>query len=256
MNKFLSSIFIPMLLATSVCQAITTIKIRGDQWCPYNCDPASGAEGYQVDILRAIFEPEYKIDYKMMSWSRAIIEAKQGKIDGLVGATDYDGAELLYPKESLGLSVSYFFSIKEKNLPSISKIADVDNKKIGIISDYRYGPLVDRLVAQKHPAFVKFFGDSAQQKILRTMLGGRLDYILEDPQVISAVLASMKLKADTLKANGALDQAPLRSYVVFSKAKPSSKDLVKKFEEGVKQIRKSGKLLQILKKYNLEDWEK
>ena len=45
--------------------AADTISIRGDMWCPVNCDPKAERPGYMIEIAREVFEPKgHKIDYQ------------------------------------------------------------------------------------------------------------------------------------------------------------------------------------------------
>lgn len=65
-----------------------TIRIKADEWCPFNCLPDTDSKGYMIELAEKIFEKAgHRIKYEVMPWSRSIDHARKGKIEAIAGAT-------------------------------------------------------------------------------------------------------------------------------------------------------------------------
>ena len=97
---------------TSVAFASDVITLRADIWEPYNSDPGSAKPGFMIDVAKAIFSKAgYTVDYqcKGWTWDRSIEEARQGRIDAIVGASEDDAPDFIFPDffRSLSSQPSY-----------------------------------------------------------------------------------------------------------------------------------------------------
>ncbi len=48
----------------------------------------------------------------------------------------------------------------------------------------------------------------------------------------------------------------LKNYIGFSPKHPNAKTLINMYDQGIKKLRESGQLNQILSRYGVEDWVK
>ena len=91
------SLFVSILRAENA-----TIVIGADIWCPVNCEPNSDHPGYMIEIANKIFkEQAVKVEYQVMPWARAIVEAEKGNIQAIVGAFKGDAHTLFIHKKNL-----------------------------------------------------------------------------------------------------------------------------------------------------------
>ena len=82
------------LLSVPVMSQADTWSIRADSWCPYNCEPSDNHSGYMIEIIElAAKSAGHKVDYKIVPWSRALVDVRLGQINGVVGASDGDGGK-------------------------------------------------------------------------------------------------------------------------------------------------------------------
>ena len=232
------------------------ITLRGDDWCPYNCDPSSGVEGFMVDIAREILEASgYVVDYQILNWTRAKREVASGLFSGLVGASYQDGPTLVFPKEELGRFSSAFITLKDSKFRFVGK-KSLEGVRWGVVSGYTYGRNADQIIASAGAELTRVSGDDALPILIKMLESKRLDAFYESPLVLSWKLKAIgKPRAGYFDA-GTMDATPENLYIAFSNKHPESAKLARLLEEGMQNLRKTKKLTTILAKYGLEDWEK
>jgi polar amino acid transport system substrate-binding protein len=228
-----------------------------DVWCPFNCEPNSANPGYMVEILQEAMKPVgHTIEYKIIPWQRALGDAKEGKIAGVFGASKEDAKNygLKQPSESLGLSSNCIF-VQSSSHAKFSKVDDFNQfKKIGIINEYTYSSDIDGWL--KNPAnkskIDSIAGDDVAATNAKKLDAGRLDAVVEDGNVFNYQLDKLKLTSK-IKSAGCAEN--IEVYAPFSAALKNADELTKALDQGVKELRKSGKLKTIMAKYGLKDWK-
>ncbi len=249
----------------------TKITFASDEWCPYNCDPKAKDQGYVVEILKAIFEDQfnYKIEYKIMPFSRALDYVEQGKIHGVIGTSIREGGDwkddpnpkkvVNNPKEEFAQQRAHFFVKKDNpwrfdmKIPydSLSKLKG----KILLIQDYGHEQL-DHIKKLKKE--LRVGGDRPQESMIEMLKNNRCETITEDPYVLQYVLERMKIQGKINKEFKMVDAGAAGSaYALYVGMcmQDKCKNLPALFDKGMRVIRKNGRLGQILAKYNIKDWK-
>ncbi len=229
------------------------IRLMADEWCPYNCSPQKDP-GYAIEIFREIFLKKYDVDYKVTDWTLAIDWTRSGKNEVLVAATPGDAPDFIYPKESIGLSRLCFYSNhnirwKYKGLPSLKNI------KLGVIKSYSYGEKLDQYIEENKNNNQKIdytFGDFPLKEVSNKLLNNKIDLFVENENVMLHYLKQNK--QDKLFKNIGCED-PLKLFMAFSPKDPNSLKYSQEFDAGIRQLRKSGRLYEILHKYSVSDWE-
>lgn len=245
--------FVLMLLLAFCAAAYAgeELTVRADLWMPYNGDPDSDKPGYAIEIIRAICEPQsISVKYQTMAWNRAIEEAKAGKYDCLVGASKEDATGFIFPAEKMGVMTTEFF-VKAGNEKKVADIDSLKGLKIGIIADYAYNAELDKYIAENKADDTKIFvstGEKALNRLIDMVEAGRIDGFIENPLVI----ANNERKAAVVSA-GQIGSS-LDLYFAFSPILPSSQKYADLYDKGIKELRTSGKLKEILNKYSVADW--
>lgn len=233
-----------------------TISIRADAWPPFNADPKDSLPGYGIEILKAVFEKQgYKIDYQIMPWTRALEEMKAGKIDGAIGASTDDAPDAVFPSEPIAIITNTFFA-KKGSTWTYAGISSFENIKLGVIESYPYSEDIDKYIAdnKKSDKVQAVSGDNALVTNIKKLQAGRIDVALECPQVMNWTLKTMGVAEGDIVPVGQVERSD-KIYVAFSAAKPDSKKYADILSEGIKQLRASGELKNILDKYNAKDWQ-
>lgn len=256
---FLRVIFVLLLLVTLSVLLADNIVLAADPWMPYNGEPQSGKPGYCIEIAKTVFEKAgHKVDYQVMPYSRAIQGARTGSVVGVVGATESDVPDFVFPENELGISNTGFYVKKGDNW-KYSGVSSLRNKKIGVIMDYTYGDEVfDQYISEseksKSSNVYVSTGDNPLERLIQMLSAGRLDIVIEDKLVMQYNLNLAKKQSTIIQAS---DLSSLsKVYIAFPPNNPKSKEYARILSDGIAEMRKSGELKKILAKYGLADWKK
>ena len=231
------------------------VRLRADYWCPYNCDPGEEYPGYMIEIARRAMERlGLETDYQLMPWDRAMSEVRDGRIDGAVGATALE-ADGLVLSDPLGLDTDCFFVTPQSDW-RFKGIDSLTGVLLGAVSGYTHdeGPIDAYIVTHDRPhgRVTTTTGDDASSRNIRLLLVGRVDVILDSKAVV-AMEAARQGQAKNIVMAGCLEALPL--HIAFSPKYPDSAKLVGALREEVAELRRSGRLAEILGHYGLEDWQ-
>lgn len=233
------------------------ITLAADERCPYSCNAQIElAPGYLVDIATAIFEKRgYTIDFQLLSWNRAVDEARKGRINGIVGAYKEEAPDFIFPSDNLGKTTVTFFVRKEKNW-HYNGIKSLDTVDLGVIDGYSYGTTEFDNYINEFKGTQKIqmaVGEDPLPKNLRKLLLGRIDATVDDVTVVNRAIKSLGY-TDHFRQAGTLSKGN-SIYIAFSPALPESKEYAQILSKGLVELRQSGKLKKILAAYHLTDWQ-
>ncbi len=247
--------------ALSVYQASAdTISLRADIWPPYNATPGSDKPGYIVEIATEIWNNEgHQVNYATIPWERAISEARSGNIDCILGALPDEVPDFIFHSLSLGLDQSTFYTRSDSHwvYQSSSQLKDI---RLGVIGGYSY----DQGVIDEHIAAIVregapnsqvqlMKGDNALEKNLQKLLSGRIDAIVGSKTVVDYTVATLGMEGAVQPAGniGVADEL----YIACSPATPDkSETYTRQLDNGIRRLRESGRLAEILERYGLKDW--
>lgn len=232
------------------------ISLRSDEYCPYNCQPGSDKPGYMVEMARQIFERnEMTVDYQLLNWARAVEEARQGRVSGLLAAFENGRPELLvYPAEPAGKLQQCFYTLASRAGWQYRGLSSLKGIQLGLVNGYLYGPAIEAYAKDEGQNRVQYaIGDNPLQTNLAKLQKGRIDALLEDRNVIHYLLQTQPDLA--LRESGCSDWT-VNMHVAFSRADPQSDAYARQWSQGVAALRRSGELKRILARYGLSDWKK
>jgi polar amino acid transport system substrate-binding protein len=231
-----------------------TLRLVGDDFCPYNCGAAGAQQGYMVDLLREIFAAHgIQVEYRTVPWSRAIHMVSRGDAEVLIANTEHNtpavDLQLL-----LGEDSTCFFARVDSGW-NFSDLEDLKQQRIGVIQGYHYddqGPLDAHI--QSGSGLVHFAnGEFALYGNLSMLDKGRLDVVLENCNVGHYNIRKLGLEQQ-LHSAGQLPGYRAGLYVSFSPAKPQSVLRLEQLRTGLNGMRSSGQLASLLEKYAVSDW--
>lgn len=250
-------VMLGMLLASTPLLA-DEIRIRADPWLPYSGGSEMNPAGYMVDMAKAIAEANgHTIQYRTMPWANALDVVRSGGADCVVGAYKFDAEGFEFPDVGWGLSGNVFWGLAEQKW-RFDGVASLDSVKIGILEEYSYGDELDAYIEQ-HKAdanrleVVPAVGRGIV-RLLARLIGRRVDTIIEDRNVLAYALEQAKMEPGRVISLGETGE-PEEVYIACTPADPRGRAYADLFGKGTAQLRASGKLAEILKNYNLQDWE-
>jgi polar amino acid transport system substrate-binding protein len=242
-----------LLLSLALPASADVIKLRADTWCPFNCDPGASEKGYVIEVAEYAFAKKgHTIDYQNLPWTRALADVAAGKIDGAVGATALDAKNsgLMTGKEGVGATRNCMYA-KNDSTAKFAVAADLKNfKRVGIVQEYSYGDDLDAVMAANKGLIDAIGGEEPQKMNINKLEAGRVDGVLEDGSVMAYALK--KLGAKGVKKIGCERKTEL-IYIAFSSKSPKGAELAQLLDDGIKELRKNGKLKSILAKYGIND---
>ena len=100
-----------LLLVLSLSAGAAQITLVADTWCPYNCEPDSELPGFMVEAATMILGAAgHEVKYLLISdWDQALVDTREGKYNGVVGASPSDAIDFVYPAESMGVSQNLIY---------------------------------------------------------------------------------------------------------------------------------------------------
>ncbi len=258
MKKYLFALICVFSLSHPALAEEKTITLAADEWCPYNCVPNSEKPGYMVEIAKAVFEPKgIKINYQVMPWERAIEDARKGTYDGIIGARVDDAPDFVMPSESLGYTTNTFY-VKAGSKWQYEGLGSLESVSLGVIDGYSYEKELDKYISDNSGNSARIqsiSGDAGLEQNFKKLEQGRIDVYLEDLNVAQKYIADHSLWGKLKVAGQEVTNVKEHYvYISFSPFIKESRYYAETLSEGIKELRASGKLKEILDKYNVQDW--
>lgn len=227
------------------------LNFAADLWCPYSCRQNADEPGFLVELAQLAFEKAgYKVDYKVIPWSRAIAMTREGKLDGILGAYKSDAPDFIFPRLNQIVSVSSFWVLKDSSW-KYEGIQSLVNITLGISLGYSYGQEIDQFIYhnQNNPARIQFAsGENPIMVNFEKLFNKRITTVLEDRNVAKFFLQSTQ-NLQKVKEAGSLKEEKV--YIAFSPEKPDSVEYAKILTEAMIELKNSGELEKLYKKYHM-----
>lgn len=229
-----------------------TISLGADYWMPFNGDGKSES-GFLVDVAKTVFEAQgHTVEYRVIPWSRALEEAKNGRLTGVIGATREEAADFLLPKEEQG-QIQYGFFAKKSDPWRFNGIDSLKKTRLALIQDYSYeDELTEYIQANKSQVIIST-GDNALRNNIKLATSLEKVVTYEECSVIAYTSKTMGLSNQLVLAGSIA--GPESIYIAFSPKNPKSAEYARLLSEGMTRLRKSGELKKLLTKYGLSDWK-
>ncbi|MCF8478890.1 MAG: transporter substrate-binding domain-containing protein [Rhodospirillum sp.] len=233
------------------------IVLVADPWCPFNCVPESGREGYMVDVARAILEADghHHLIYRTVNWSRAIRGARDGTWAGIIGALPSEAPDFAFPRIPQGRSLMVLFA-RAGDSETFRKWEALDGKVVATVKDYDYGSEIRDL--WRHASADEQTGADALRQNFLKLWSGRVDLVLAEESVARQLLIDMAREGQGQPVRVVEPPWPplsLSLYVAFSPARKDAQSLADLMDRGMVRLRANGGLDVILARYGIADWE-
>lgn len=234
-----------------------TLRIVGDNWCPYNCAADSQLPGYLVEVIRRVLGSQYRIDYRVVPWTRAVEMVSRSEADLLL-ATTPETTPGLRLTEPVGIDRSCLF-VRADSTWRFRQPADLDRITLGVIQDYKYdadGP-IDRLIARRIATRDRRIevatGEDALGSNFRKLRAGRMDALIENENVGAWTINQLGRREALVNA-GCVSGQPGTIHIALAPAHQGGTTLLGAIDNGIVELRKRGELAAILARYGIADW--
>ena len=197
MDKYFVTLFICFAFTTSHAD-VQSIRLATTEWCPYTCVEKSAADNIIGRYLEAVFkQKDMNLNIESFPWSRSIQLAESGNVNGLLTAVNSEAPTLLFTTTPTDYYQVCFYTINSSW--TYARPINLGANRLGIIQNYGYTPEIDQYIAD-HAQQVEFEvlgGPRSTQRLLRMLVSGRVDIIVEDKLVLlrEAQLAGINLSS-------------------------------------------------------------
>lgn len=184
--------------------------------------------GFYWDLLRKVYEPAgYSLTFKVMPYARAVDQVLQGKAIAWVGSYKDEEDTAVYPATSFDADIVTGV-FKAGSLDAGQGQAALTGKTVGWIKGYSYDDYLE--VAMTKDTV------TSRESGIKMVSAGRLDVYLDAAAEIEIVQEGGEVDFSGLETAEFL-QLPL--YMAFA---PDKNDLVKIWDERMKQMHDAGEL--------------
>ena len=223
--------------------------------CPHMC-PSDKNKGFTTDIARAIFEHEgYQVKFVDLPWARAAANTLNGQLDGVLSAGKEETPDLLFPTMEIALQSDCFYGKKSDSWVA-GKAETFLNRKTIIFNGWVNEKLFQKTLGLKsyNASFEPFSLDQHYtQRVLNMIKLDRANAFWMDINVFAYYKRNKQSDVAGIKSLGCIKHQNL--YLALSpKNKMLSAKLADQFDRGMKRLRSSSELDNILQKYGLNDW--
>ncbi|OUR76193.1 hypothetical protein A9Q83_15395 [Alphaproteobacteria bacterium 46_93_T64] len=215
-----------------------------DNYPPYEFVNLSGeAHGFDVEVIQAVFKHlNIPISIEFRPWKRVVESAKSGNATGMFSCGHSVEREEFF-RYSTPISYTTQGVIVKKNRSDfqISTREDLKKMNIGSIAGYASNKHLEEL---EIPYFKIPLLDNAFPMLRNDRIDG-LFLTMETGQFL-AVQEGMISQLDFIPL---IDLASRPYHLCFSKKWPGTKELLKRFNQGFRELQKNGKVAEIHARY-------
>lgn len=231
-----------------------TIRIRADEWYPYNGDPRGELPGYMIELARIIAERNgHQIDYRLLTWEEALAATRAGRADCVVGAYHGDAPDFRFPDVAWGRATDAFFH-RVGEAWRYTGNDDLAQVRLAVISGYEYSETVQAYLASAPAERLVRIENTRNglSKGLMLLVTHRADVVVEDANVAHAKIAGMGLSERIVEAGRVGKSEDV--FIACTPARPQGEAWAKMFGEGLETMRRGRELQPLLSRYGLRDW--
>jgi len=241
MVVLLSALMVFSFAACSGGSSETYVIATDTTFAPFEFQNEKGEYvGIDIELLAAIAEDQgFKYELKTLGFDAAVQALEAGQADGVIAGMSITDER----KKSFDFSEPYFDSgvvmgiAKDNN--DIKSYADLKGKKVAVKTGTEGSAFAESIKA-KYGFKTVYFKDSSM--MYEDVKAGNSVACFEDYPVLGyAVTQNVGLKIVTEKEQG--------SSYGFAVQKGKNEELLKKFNDGLKNLKDNGKYQEILDKY-------
>jgi polar amino acid transport system substrate-binding protein len=210
---------------------------------PFEFQDAEGnIVGIDMDILAAIAEDQgFTYDLQYIGWDAAIAACQAGQADGMIA-----GASITDARKESGwiFSDGYYGATQGMAVAKDSDItgfADLNGKKVAVKNGTMSNEYAESIKDEYGFEVVTF---STSPDMYQAVMGGQVSACLDDTPILKYNIKTGEL--DMKFVEGTENEPAQYGFAIFDADK---KELVEKFNAGLKNIRENGKYDEIIAKY-------
>jgi polar amino acid transport system substrate-binding protein len=255
-KKFFLIVNVVVLSAfSSVAMAADkSIVVVADEWCPFNCSDESLDQGFMIDMAREILSAErYAVKYRTEAWTDAINAVKAGTFDAIVGTSRDEAKGMVLVEEPLGENKNCFYTRLDD--PFVYQATgNLRTRRLAVAAGYLYGHPLDDYIHASRVNFNLLQLATGERPLLvnvKKLRARRVDTVIENVYVMDYSLRKYRITG--VRMAGCDAATPI--YMAISPTREDAAKIASSMAQGIRKLRKSGRMREILAKYGLSDWK-
>ncbi len=239
-----------------------TIDIAALDFCPYVCSDSLDNEplGFVFEIEKMIFERAgHQVNLHVVPYVRSLKGTENGQYDAVAISNDTSSEVNICSNETIGPMI-YTFYVKKGSPWRYDGVQSLHSITYGTIAGYDHTLLSQDVhkyylanKGNKERIQIHHGTNDVHYRMLKRVSLGRIDTFAEASYVMDYSLRLYGLENDYQKA-GQFENT-LWGRMCFSPLNPKANEYVEIIDSGMKELRASGELENIMKKYGLEVWD-
>ncbi|MEN0108664.1 MAG: transporter substrate-binding domain-containing protein [Pseudomonas sp.] len=220
------------------------VRLTNGEWPPY-LGQTLPHQGIASRIVAEAFALQgVHVQWDFYPWARSLMLAQRGQRAGTaVWLRSEERDKDFYVSDPVVDSSYYLFHRKDHPM-DWNQVQDLKGLQVGGANGFDYGPAFQQAEAD---GTLTVRRQTNEELALRQLLAGRIDVVPMDKTVAFDMLHQHFSAAE--RAQLTFHPKPLRSdtlHLMLSRAVPGNAELIARFNEGLKQLRDSGKIAQYL----------
>lgn len=220
------------------------LTLSVNDWCPYICDLSAPKKGILIEIVENIFQAEgYQVEFRKMPLKRAVREIKNKRVQGMVGIVPEVMPDLIFPEEPVIKTQFCFFTLPQNEWEFKGFKGRFPDTRVGAVAGKNISSNFDDVFPKTET--VSGNKDTVK-RLIKMLIRQRVDVVVEEKKTISYLLNNNR-SFPHLRIAGCAEKKD--EYVAFSPADLNSKKYAELFSKGIKRLKKSGKIDEIVSSY-------
>jgi polar amino acid transport system substrate-binding protein len=230
------------------------LVLAADYRCPYTCDDGDEKSGYLVELAKDIFEIYgIKIEYKQMSWSDALLAAKEGKVDGILGLNSTIGTDFLESSTPQGY-INFAVFVRADSTWVYDGVESLYGNKMAVVADYETVDVISDYISTHYTRSPEMFlmldGKNAFTDAIYKVINSEADFLIADEFLMEACMKKSDI-VGKLKKVGRVTDSPVPFYIAISNKNKNAKSYIKMIEDGISSLKNIGDMDELKKVYNI-----
>lgn len=207
---------------------LPVLRLGAANWPPYSIKGSELRPGLAQELLTPIVARlGLTLEVVHLPWSRALVEARNGRLDGLLTATPAEAHGLALTRQSTFVYEVVFLTRADSSW-RYQGSASLKEVRLGVVPDYGYGEPIDSHVAEERGPLMRISGSESVPRLIKLLQLGRIDAMAEDRQVVQWHAARGQVSMQGLREAGSLGPQPV--FVALHPQRAQQDQLLKRLD--------------------------
>ncbi len=248
------AIVLCLFIANTPVKAAEKLLFATGEWLPYTSKNLDGG-GVLVELVRSVvLEMGMRPEFIFFPWKRAERLVERGKVFAAFpyGKNADRLSRFQFSDNFFSAPTVFFYRRGELPIESYDRFEDLRPYRIGGNRGYNYVQWFEKAGLKSHLA-------ESQDQLIKMLEKGRIDLAAIDRgagwMTIDTLFPGRRHEFSTMKRSIEQTDEEMGSHLMVSPGYPNQAELISKFNQALRVIRKNGMYAKILEKYKIEGGE-